>query len=731
MDVEPGRLSLSVAMATYNGAEHLLEQLQSIVDQTRPVAEIVIVDDGSTDGTVTLVREFAATSPVAVYLHVSDANQGSTRAFERALGLVSGDVVALCDQDDVWYPHKSTTLLAAFEADDRVGAAFSDLDLVDERLRPLGQTAWASAQVALTGSDLAELATDRAMVRLLQRPLVTGAALAVRSSLLPVVLPFPAVVTGGIRGDMIHDGWIATIVAGVSGIQALPEPLVAYRQHAGQQIGLLAGESEREHLDRSQEYGDWARRLAPVVERLQAMYVDFPPHSGLVEPLVEQLGHIRARAALPVRRRSRILPVLAEVRTGRYHRLSAGWRSVVADLGRHVQPAAGSRLLVAARPFDLSDAPFDAFVQRRLGLVAALRDEFEVGLVLLRPDTDVAAPAAALRDLPCTEISLPHLDTGRGARLARAARSRLPLRRPAWQRQLALAAVGFDIALTCGPWLDSEYGALHRSLPSVYLLEEDLERVPELHPQSSLARKLRRALVHLRPSVERPREVVVIAGPEVAHARMRVPGVPVTVLPLTLDPAKWKVCEDAADEPGGEYVLVVGALHEQRNVVGLVDVLERLSARGRHDVVVRLVSGRGLATEIEDLLGPSVLSEPPADDLGELYRRARLVLVPALAPTGMKTTILQGWASGVAVVSYTESAATVGVTSGGGAVLFADDAAGVADWLLAAWDDAGLRARTATAGKDQLLANHDPGDVQQHLCRLLQRAGEPARQVRP
>src|SRR4051794_15860948 len=94
----------SVAMCTYNGARFIGAQLASVAAQTRTPDELIVCDDRSTDETVAIVQKFADSAPFRVRLHVNEENLGSTKNFERAVSLCEGDLIALCDQDDVWLP---------------------------------------------------------------------------------------------------------------------------------------------------------------------------------------------------------------------------------------------------------------------------------------------------------------------------------------------------------------------------------------------------------------------------------------------------------------------------------------------------------------------------------------------------------------------------------------------------------------------------------------------------
>src|ERR1019366_197610 len=94
---------ISVALCTYNGERFLSQQLASIGKQTRLPDELVVCDDSSTDRTVAIVREFAASVSFPVRVFENQRNLGSAANFERAIRLCDGDLIALSDQDDIWY----------------------------------------------------------------------------------------------------------------------------------------------------------------------------------------------------------------------------------------------------------------------------------------------------------------------------------------------------------------------------------------------------------------------------------------------------------------------------------------------------------------------------------------------------------------------------------------------------------------------------------------------------
>lgn len=112
--VREEHISLSVAMATYNGAEYILEQLDSIAKQDIGISELVICDDASQDGTVDLIKSFSRNSDFPIRLHVNETRLGYARNFFRAISLCQGDVVLMSDQDDIWLPGKCSAIRSCF-----------------------------------------------------------------------------------------------------------------------------------------------------------------------------------------------------------------------------------------------------------------------------------------------------------------------------------------------------------------------------------------------------------------------------------------------------------------------------------------------------------------------------------------------------------------------------------------------------------------------------------------
>jgi len=124
------RPKVSVCMAAYNGEKYIQAQLHSILSQLAADDEIVIVDDGSQDETVALVMDF---DDSRIHLLAHENNQGVVATFEDALRSATGEILFLCDDDDLWHPAKVQRVLREFEQNPGVNIVTSRVALIDEQ----------------------------------------------------------------------------------------------------------------------------------------------------------------------------------------------------------------------------------------------------------------------------------------------------------------------------------------------------------------------------------------------------------------------------------------------------------------------------------------------------------------------------------------------------------------------------------------------------------------------
>lgn len=224
-------LTSEVILCTYNGSAFIIEQLESILRQTRRVNKISIHDDRSSDDTLSLIRQFVGglteENQRLFEIHPNPANLGYARNFIGAITESTEDVLFLCDQDDIWEPNKVEVCLDLFTTH-QADMIFSDGSLIDSSGRGIGRGSVFEAY-GLTGK-MASRFRENAFELLIKRNYVNGAASAVRRAAAQDALPLPC--------DMPHDYWLAIWCSLHNGVIATPERLYRYRQHRGNAIGV-------------------------------------------------------------------------------------------------------------------------------------------------------------------------------------------------------------------------------------------------------------------------------------------------------------------------------------------------------------------------------------------------------------------------------------------------------------------------------------------------------------
>jgi glycosyltransferase involved in cell wall biosynthesis len=326
-------MKISVAMCTYNGVPYLGEQLRSIAAQTRLPDELVVCDDQSADATREIVADFALSAPFPVHLHVNDHNLGSTKNFARAIALCKGDIIALSDQDDVWLPEKLRRIADCLLEKPEVGLVFTDAEVVDEKLQPLGYRLWQS--VGFGNAHRRLVRNGRVLDVLLPGWTVTGATMAFRASFKELIDEIPT----GLA--LIHDGWIALMIASVAEVFFIEEPLIKYRQHPCQQIGAKerkTGEGNelglggvKNSMRRTNSYDEMIE-IGTEARRRLLEHRDVYETDAALRKLDARLTHLCARASLPSGTFSRVRCVLRELLSRRYHLYSNGVYSAIKDL---------------------------------------------------------------------------------------------------------------------------------------------------------------------------------------------------------------------------------------------------------------------------------------------------------------------------------------------------------------------------------------------------------------
>lgn len=214
---------VSIAMATYNGAKYIEEQLQSIIQQTYSNIEIVIVDDCSKDNTIEIIQQLQQQYNF-IHVFVNEANSGVTKTFEKAIIKCKGEFIAISDQDDIWELNKIEILVNEIGNHD---AVYSNSLLVDASGQSLNKSF----------TSIMNMKTYYRGAPFLLSNSVPGHTILMKQTFVQNILPFPP--------KMLFDLWIGFCAAGNNGIKFVDKTLVKYRQHDTNTIGTRDSKNKK------------------------------------------------------------------------------------------------------------------------------------------------------------------------------------------------------------------------------------------------------------------------------------------------------------------------------------------------------------------------------------------------------------------------------------------------------------------------------------------------------
>jgi len=201
-------MKISIAMGTYNGGSYLREQLASFLVQTTLPDELVVCDDGSSDETIKILKDFSQEAKFEVHIHQNRKNLGFSNNFSKVLALCRGDIIFLSDQDDVWFPEKIESVVQVFNANKKALVVINDAEITDAYLHPTGLTQ--GGQICSAG-----LTTEQ---------LINGCFSAVSAKILPLVLPIDC-------SETAYDSYIHQLARSMDACVYIKNILQYYRRH--------------------------------------------------------------------------------------------------------------------------------------------------------------------------------------------------------------------------------------------------------------------------------------------------------------------------------------------------------------------------------------------------------------------------------------------------------------------------------------------------------------------
>jgi glycosyltransferase involved in cell wall biosynthesis len=201
--------SISVAMATYNGEKYIKEQIDSILVNLRKNDELIISDDGSTDNTISIIKDFQKKDKRITLLN--GPRLGVKQNFANSIKNCNGDYIFLSDQDDIWDGNKVREVMKAFKEDD-ILLVEHDCTLIDNEYHVINQSFFKYRKCG------------PGIIKNIYKNTYIGCCMAFKSNLKKNILPIP-------NNIEMHDQWIGLIAEKFGKVKFIEKKLIKYRRH--------------------------------------------------------------------------------------------------------------------------------------------------------------------------------------------------------------------------------------------------------------------------------------------------------------------------------------------------------------------------------------------------------------------------------------------------------------------------------------------------------------------
>ena len=222
--------SIDIVLATYNGQNYIEEQIDSILQNDgyqQFINRFIIIDDASTDNTLDLITQYADNN-IEIEVYQNTLQLGVIKNFEKGMSYSSSKYIMLSDQDDVWLASKITKSLVAMHNIEKSQPenpclVFSDKEVVNAELKRVHASYFQLKKIPVQWHENFD--------NLLQQNMISGCTMLFNRALLEKALPIP-------HNCFMHDWWLVLFAKTYGEIALINEPLVKYRQHAHNQIGV-------------------------------------------------------------------------------------------------------------------------------------------------------------------------------------------------------------------------------------------------------------------------------------------------------------------------------------------------------------------------------------------------------------------------------------------------------------------------------------------------------------
>ncbi|KIC64540.1 glycosyltransferase family 2 protein [Chryseobacterium taiwanense] len=288
---------ISVALCTYNGEKFIHQQIDSILNQTLKVDEIVVCDDGSTDKTHQILSEYQKKFPEIFKIHINEKNLRSVKNFEKAISLCTGEIIFLSDQDDIWEEVKVETFIHYFSEYPQINAICSNGTFINSDGNFIDHLSiWSVPQLLKDQKIMVDYFNIIAFIE----NIATGAGMAFRSSIKNNILPIP------IKEGFHHDEWIALVTSYRKSFIMIDEKLFKYRIHDDQQVGGVSynnNETTRKRLTNHFNLFSEEKTFSQYKKFLKRLSQSYYKHQALLS----EKGNINTEISQEILKRSKEL----------------------------------------------------------------------------------------------------------------------------------------------------------------------------------------------------------------------------------------------------------------------------------------------------------------------------------------------------------------------------------------------------------------------------------------
>ncbi len=130
--MEARKLKASIVMSTYNSMKYLIYQLDSIKNQDYKDFEVIITDDCSKDETLDFIKNYISNNKLENWkLFENENNVGYAKNFKRGIEKATGEIIFLCDHDDIWFSNKLSDLVKIFDENSKIGLLGTSFEFID------------------------------------------------------------------------------------------------------------------------------------------------------------------------------------------------------------------------------------------------------------------------------------------------------------------------------------------------------------------------------------------------------------------------------------------------------------------------------------------------------------------------------------------------------------------------------------------------------------------------